>query len=138
MDRKCIVIAGSAGSLGPIESILKSLTYPFPIPIIIMVHMKENSYSFLPEIIRKITKSDVVIPENFEHIGPGRIYIAPPIYHLQVETDFTFSFAVDERVNFSRPSIDVLLETVAYTYKKMLQLLFFLVLQKMELVGAKL
>jgi len=44
---------------------------------------------------------------------PGKIYIAPPNYHLLVEEDKTLSLSTNKHVNFARPSIDVLFETAA-------------------------
>ncbi len=44
--------------------------------------------------------------EDKLEIGPGRVYLAPPDYHLLVEPD-GFALSVDERVQSSRPSIDV-------------------------------
>jgi two-component system chemotaxis response regulator CheB len=52
-----------------------------------------------------------------EPIEKGTVYIAPPNYHLLVEKDRTFSLTVDERVNFARPSINVLFETAAEAYQ---------------------
>jgi two-component system chemotaxis response regulator CheB len=48
-------------------------------------------------------------------IRPGRVYIAPPDYHLLVEPGF-FALSVDERVNYARPSIDVLFESASDAY----------------------
>ena len=50
-------------------------------------------------------------------ILPGTLYIAPANYHLLIEKDFTFSLNIDNKVNYSRPSIDVLFETAAYAYQ---------------------
>jgi two-component system chemotaxis response regulator CheB len=41
------------------------------------------------------------------------VYVAPANYHLLVEEDQTLSMTVGEKVNFARPSIDVLFETAA-------------------------
>ena len=46
-------------------------------------------------------------------VEPGRIYFAPPGYHLLVEADRSFSLSCDPPVLFSRPSIDVLFESCA-------------------------
>jgi two-component system chemotaxis response regulator CheB len=48
---------------------------------------------------------------------PGMAYLAPPNYHLLLEPDRTFTLTIDERVNYARPSIDVLFETAAEAYK---------------------
>ncbi|RYE48374.1 MAG: chemotaxis protein CheB [Sphingobacteriales bacterium] len=48
---------------------------------------------------------------------PGTIYIAPADYHVLVEHDHTFSLDYSEKVNFSRPSIDVTFQTAAEVYR---------------------
>ena len=48
-------------------------------------------------------------------IEPRKVYIAPPDYHLLVERG-SFALSVDERVQYSRPSIDVMFESAAYAY----------------------
>ena len=46
----------------------------------------------------------------------GRAYVAPPDYHLLIERDETISLSIDEKVNYSRPSIDVLFENATYAW----------------------
>jgi two-component system chemotaxis response regulator CheB len=48
-------------------------------------------------------------------IERGAAYLAPPDYHLLVE-DRHFALSTDARVNFARPSIDVLFESAADAY----------------------
>jgi two-component system chemotaxis response regulator CheB len=50
-----------------------------------------------------------------ETIAPGRVYVAPPDYHLLVEPGY-FSLSTDEPVRFSRPSIDVMFASAADAY----------------------
>ena len=67
-------------------------------------------------------KSNLTINEadEKEEIEKGNIYIAPSNYHLMIERNKTFSLTIDERVNYSRPSIDVLFESAAEAYKNKL------------------
>ena len=46
----------------------------------------------------------------------GHVYFAPPNYHLLVEADGGLALSADEPVNFSRPSIDVLFESLAHSF----------------------
>ena len=46
-------------------------------------------------------------------MAPGTLYIAPPGYHLLLEADRSFSLSCDAPEHFSRPSIDVLMESAA-------------------------
>lgn len=48
----------------------------------------------------------------------GVIHVAPEGYHLLIEYSRRFSYSVDERVSFSRPSIDVLFTSAARVYRK--------------------
>jgi two-component system chemotaxis response regulator CheB len=50
-----------------------------------------------------------------DSIQPGRVYLAPPDYHLLVEPE-GFALSTDEAVQYSRPSIDVLFDSAADTY----------------------
>ena len=52
-----------------------------------------------------------------EAIEPNGIYLAPSDYHLLVEPGI-FRLSVDERVQHARPSVDVLFESVADSYRE--------------------
>ncbi len=49
-------------------------------------------------------------------MASGKLYFAPPGYHLLVEADRSFALNCDPPVLFSRPSIDVLMESCADAY----------------------
>jgi two-component system chemotaxis response regulator CheB len=49
-------------------------------------------------------------------VASGTLYFAPPGYHLSIERERTFSLSCDPPVLFSRPSIDVLMESCADAY----------------------
>jgi two-component system chemotaxis response regulator CheB len=55
-----------------------------------------------------------------EEIVPGTLYFASSGYHLSIEHDRTFSFSCEPPVHFSRPSIDILMESAADTYQERL------------------
>jgi two-component system chemotaxis response regulator CheB len=44
------------------------------------------------------------------------VYLCPADYHVLIEQDHTFSLDYSERVNFSRPSIDVTFKSAADVY----------------------
>ena len=58
--------------------------------------------------------------QDKEHIKPGHVYFAPADYHLLVDTGPSLALSIDEPVNFSRPSIDVLFESAADIYRERL------------------
>ncbi len=118
MNKKfgAIVIGSSAGGIKALNTLLSALPKNFPLPIIIVQHLHPNSNGYLINIFQSVCPLFVKQADEKEKIVSSTVYIAPPNYHLMVEEDFTFSLSLEERVNFSRPSIDVLFETAAWTY----------------------
>lgn len=110
------MIGGSAGSLQVILKLLPELRLSNPVTIVIVLHRKASHDETLVELLSTKTNWPVREAEEKEPILPGHIYIAPPDYHLLVESDHTFSLDVSEKVNYSRPSIDITFESAAEVY----------------------
>jgi len=72
--------------------------------------------SQLPEIFRTRLTMAVREAADKEKIVPGTLYFAGSGYHLSVELDRSFSLSCEEPVNYSRPSIDVLMASAADAY----------------------
>ena len=115
---KSIVIGASYGGMEAIKSLLTGLPPGFKIPVSVVLHIGNNDiHSYLSMLSGK-TSFTVKEAEEKEIIKTGFVYFAPPNYHLQMESNFVFSLSTDQKVNFSRPSIDVLFETAAWACKK--------------------
>ncbi len=110
-----IVIGGSAGSLGVILYLLERITIR-KIPIVVVLHRKNSTDSLLAELMSDRSALRVKEAEEKELIRHGIVYLAPADYHLLAENDRTFSLDYSEKVNFSRPSIDVSFESFASVY----------------------
>ena len=117
---KAIVIGTSYGGLEALKLILPKLKEDFPLPLIIVLHIGDHSNDTFINHMNAACALEVKEAEGNEPILPGVIYFAPPNYHLQIESNFTFSLSTAEKVNFSRPSIDVLFESAAWVYAKYL------------------
>lgn len=115
---KVVVIGASAGGLNALISLFSLVPGDFPYPILIVQHTSPYQESLLPEILGKRTKLKVFEAEDKMEILPGNIYTAPPNYHLLSETPNTLALSSDDKVNYSRPSIDVLFESAALVYGK--------------------
>lgn len=113
---KVLVIGGSAGSIEVIVKILKKLEKDLAIAIIIIIHRKSTSDASLTNLFNSRSAVEVTEADEKEEILPGRIYLAPANYHLLIETDHTFSLDTSEKVEFSRPSIDVTFQSAADVY----------------------
>lgn len=110
-----IVIGGSAGSLEVIMQVLPVLPPDLHASIILVVHRKTGD-SLLTKLLTGKTKLPVMEAEDKETLRHGTIYIAPPDYHLLIEKDRTISLDYSEKINYSRPSIDVTFETAAEVF----------------------
>ncbi|WP_160011191.1 chemotaxis protein CheB [Rhizobium sp. 18055] len=110
---EAIVIGASAGALEALSVILPALPADFRLPIIVVVHVPPDKRSIMAELFRAKCQLDVQEAMDKQPMSGGTIYFAPPDYHLLIEVDKTLSLSADERVLFSRPSIDVLFESGA-------------------------
>jgi two-component system chemotaxis response regulator CheB len=110
---KSVVIGGSAGALDALVRLLGSLPADFASPLVIVVHLARHQPSSLPEALRASCRLPVREPRDKEPLAPGIVYVAPPSYHLLIDRGPSFAFSVDEPVNYSQPSIDVLFESAA-------------------------
>lgn len=113
-----IAIGGSAGSIEKIISIVKNLSFS-DISIFIVVHILPDKVSKLDDILQKYTNYKVYTATNMQEIKNGCIYIAPPDYHMEIKNKHIF-LNKNEKVNYSRPSIDVTFKSLAYEYKNSL------------------
>lgn len=113
---KLMIIGGSAGSLQVIMGIISVIRPDFPLPVLIVLHRNSVFESNLEELFATRTQAIIKEVEEKEVIMPGVIYIAPADYHVLIEEDQTFSLDYSERVNFSRPSIDVTFRCAADVY----------------------
>lgn len=115
MKYKAIVIGTSAGGVEALKIVLKDLEPTIELPIIIVIHIKERTDGF-SKIYETLNELTIKEAEDKEDVKNGVIYFAPSNYHLSIEDDYTFSLSVEEKVNYSRPSIDVLFKSAAEVY----------------------
>jgi two-component system chemotaxis response regulator CheB len=114
---KAVVIGGSAGSFPVVIKILSSLAANFPLPIFLGLHRLKHVRHGFEEALNIKSNLEVLEPLDKESIKPSKAYLAPANYHLMIDPSGYFATGTTDMVKFSRPSIDVLLETSALTYK---------------------
>lgn len=115
-----IVIGASAGGLTALSNLLSGMPKNFKLPIIVVQHRSREERDLLESVLQQKCEIRIKQADEKEVITGGFVYIAPPDYHLLVESDMSFSLSIDETVNYSRPSIDVLFESAALVYKEKL------------------
>jgi two-component system, chemotaxis family, protein-glutamate methylesterase/glutaminase len=108
-----VAIGASAGGIDALFALLEGLPRDFRSPVLVVLHLPEDHESRLPELYAARTGAIVEEAQPGAPAAPGKLYFAPPGYHLLVEADRTFALSCDPPVLFSRPSIDVLMESCA-------------------------
>ncbi|MFB9080821.1 chemotaxis protein CheB [Flavobacterium procerum] len=116
LNYKVVIIGGSAGSLQALLQILPFMRRPISYAVVIVVHRKSSDEQTLEDLITLKSKVEVKEVEDKVRLLPGFIYIAPSNYHLLFEKDETLSLDTSEKINYSRPSIDVSFESAAEIY----------------------
>jgi two-component system chemotaxis response regulator CheB len=107
------VIGGSAGSLSVVLKIIPQLKKLTTLAVIIVFHRKQSEDNVLIDVLSTRTLFKVKEAEDKDEIRPGTIYLAPADYHLLIEKDHVITLDDSEKVNFSRPSIDVTFESAS-------------------------
>lgn len=108
-----IVVGASAGGVSALLSLLSPLPASFPLPIVAVLHLLPRRESRLVSVLGSALALPVREPVDKQAIEPGRVYVAPPDYHLMIELDRSFSFSSEAPVSYARPSIDVLMSSAA-------------------------
>jgi len=117
---RCITIGVSAGGTKVLTQLLPQFPANFALPIVIIQHLHPNQGNYFIQYYGQRCNLNIKEAEEKELIKAGNIYFAPPNYHLFIEDDFTFSLSVDEKVNYSRPSIDVFFMSAADVFTSQL------------------
>ncbi|RYJ39093.1 CheB methylesterase [Flavobacterium anhuiense] len=115
---KVVIIGGSAGSLQALLQILPFIEKSISFAVVIVVHRKNSDEQTLESLIALKSKIIVKEVEDKVKLESGFLYIAPSNYHLLFEKDGTLSLDTSEKVNYSRPSIDVSFESAAEIYSE--------------------
>lgn len=115
-DCKFLLMGGSAGSIEALMRMLPMLQLSKTFAIIVVLHRKNTEDTTLEELIAKKTVMAQKEVEDKTQLLAGSIYVAPSDYHLLFEKNGTLSLDVSEKVNYSRPSIDVAFESAAEAF----------------------
>ena len=110
---EAVVVGGSAGGTEALIELLRNMPGDFALPILVVRHISPDDNGGFASHLAGYTDRCVVLPRDKEPVRPGCVYTAPANYHMLVERDGTIALSVDPKVNWSRPSIDVLFESAA-------------------------
>jgi two-component system chemotaxis response regulator CheB len=111
-----IAIGASAGAVEALSVLLPAFTSTCRAAVLVVVHIPRER----PSLLMDVFTSKCILPMgevlDKTPVRPGTVYFAPPDYHLLVEPGPQLVLSIDEPVQYSRPSIDVLFESAADVY----------------------
>lgn len=115
-NTKIVLIGGSAGSLKVVLAVLPYLKVDLPFPIVFVLHRKSFPDSTLSSLFSHYTKLPVYDIEDKMSLRKGACYIVPPDYHVLFEDRELLSLDSSEKMNYSRPSIDVVFGSASQVF----------------------
>jgi two-component system chemotaxis response regulator CheB len=118
MTYEVIAIGTSWGGLHAVGTLLEGIPPELEQAIVVAQHRSADSTrGVLESLLQRHVERPVTEPGDKDPIEARHVYIAPPDYHLLVDGG-RFALSVDARVEYARPSIDVLFESVADAYRE--------------------
>jgi two-component system chemotaxis response regulator CheB len=111
-----IAIGTSWGGLDALSRLLDELHEDVHQPIVVAQHRSvESEDGVLQSLLQHHTRRIVCDPDDKTPLEPDHVYLSPPDYHLLVE-DGHLALSTDALVQYARPSIDVLFQSIADAY----------------------
>ncbi|HKO51331.1 MAG TPA: chemotaxis protein CheB [Polyangiaceae bacterium] len=110
-----VVMGTSTGGLHALTRLLSELPASFSLPIAIVQHRSRDSDERLSQLLSGASSIPVQEAEDKQPLQSPGVYLGPPDYHLLIEVD-ALALSTEEPVAYSRPSIDVLFESAAYSH----------------------
>ncbi len=113
---EAVAIGASAGGVTALQTVIGALPARFPAAVFVVLHLDPRHKSLLADLLGRHANLAVKEAVNGESIEPATVYIARPDMHLLVAYTH-LSLTSSELVHFSRPSVDLLFESVAAAYR---------------------
>lgn len=108
-----VALVASAGGLDALSQVLAGLPASFSAAVLVLQHLESGRVSRLPDILELRTALRVRPAADGDALCPGTVYVAPSGRHLSIRGGRTLALTDTARVNYSRPSADVLLDSLA-------------------------
>lgn len=113
--RDIIVMGSSAGGVQALRRVISDLPADLPAAVFVVQHIAPFGKSSMPAILSRCGSLEAVHPGDGEPIRRGKIYVAPPDYHLVIE-DSAVRLSRAPTENGHRPAVDVLFRSAAECY----------------------
>jgi two-component system chemotaxis response regulator CheB len=112
---RVVGIGASAGGVDALIRVVRQLPASFPAAVCIVLHVPSSGRSLLAAILGRHTELEVVEAGDDQELQPGRVYVAPNDRHL-ILSDGHLQLDRGPKENGVRPSVDVMLRTLAAAY----------------------
>ncbi len=112
-----IVIGTSFGGFQALKTVLGGLPADFPVPVAIVQHRNAQDSEGFSSLFAGDVLMPVIEVNDKEEMREGHIYLCPSNYHMLAERDH-FALSTEAPVLNCRPSVDVLFESAAETFRE--------------------
>ena len=111
-----VAIGASTGGPPVLQTILRGLSRPLPVPIVLVQHLSRGFQSSLISWLSDSTHLKIVVAQHGMPLEPGVVYLAPDDRHMALDSSGRVALNSDPPENGSRPSVSVLFRSVAQRY----------------------
>jgi two-component system, chemotaxis family, protein-glutamate methylesterase/glutaminase len=112
-----VAIGASWGGLDVLRTILQRLPVSLGAAVVVAQHRSPESHpTAFRDLLGAVTMLRVREAEDKDELETGTVYTAAPDYHLLVDGE-RLALSTEGPIMHARPSIDVLLETAAESYR---------------------
>ena len=109
-----VALGASLGGLRAVGQVLRGLPAAFDAALVVVQHRRAEADALLAPLLARGSQLPVCDAEDKQPLRTGHVYVAPSDYHLLVEEDgLHLALSTEAPVGHARPSIDVLLESLA-------------------------
>ena|SRR5579864_3663108 len=115
MEHDIIVIGVSAGGIAALKILVAGLPHNLKASLFIVLHIPASQPSTLPQILSCAGPLPALHPTEGTVIEQGKIYVAPPDYHLIIEEGY-LHLGTGPKEQYVRPAANVLFRSAAQWY----------------------
>jgi two-component system chemotaxis response regulator CheB len=110
--RDIVVVGASAGGVQTLPKFFEGFEPEIGAAFFVVLHVSPSAHSYMPTLLGRAGRLPALHAEDGQAIEPGKIYIAPPDFHVLIE-DNVMRLSHGPKENRHRPAIDPLFRTAA-------------------------
>ena len=109
------MVGASAGGVEALSGLFSDLPSEISIAFFVALHLPPHFQSRLPSILERTGRLPAEHPRDGQKIEPGRVYVAPPNFHLMVGKGIV-RLNQGPKEHYNRAAIDPLFRSAAQVY----------------------